>query len=73
MKRIELLAPAGSFEALKAAISNGADAVYLGGKNFGARPLRRAIQTLVEDRISEEILEGNLEKNKKWKLQFKGQ
>ena len=37
MKRIELLAPAGSFEALKAAISNGADAVYLGGKNFGAR------------------------------------
>ena len=38
-------------------------------KNFGARPLRRAIQTLVEDRISEEILEGNLQKNKKWKLE----
>ena len=37
-------------------------------KNFGARPLRRTIQTLVEDRISEEILEGNLQKNKKWKL-----
>ena len=37
-------------------------------KNFGARPLRRAIQTLVEDRISEEILEGNLQINKKWKL-----
>ena len=37
-------------------------------KNFGARPLRRTIQTLVEDRISEEILEGNLKKNKKWKL-----
>ena len=37
-------------------------------KNFGARPLRRAIQNLVEDRISEEILEGNLQKNKKWKL-----
>ena len=36
-KRIELLAPAGSFEALKAAVANGADAVYLGGKNFGAR------------------------------------
>ena len=37
-------------------------------KNFGARPLRRAIQTLVEDRISEEILEGNLQKNRKWRL-----
>ena len=40
-------------------------------KNFGARPLRRAIQTLVEDRISEEILEGNLNKNQKWKLSAK--
>jgi len=38
-------------------------------KNFGARPLRRTIQTLVEDRISEEILEGNLKKNQKWKLE----
>ena len=37
MKRIELLAPAGNFDALKAAVCNGADAVYLGGKNFGAR------------------------------------
>lgn len=36
-KRIELLAPAGSFEALKAAVENGADAVYLGGKMFNAR------------------------------------
>ncbi len=33
----ELLAPAGSMEAFYAAILNGADAVYLGGKNFGAR------------------------------------
>lgn len=33
----ELLAPAGSPAALKAAISAGADAVYLGGKTFGAR------------------------------------
>ena len=40
-------------------------------KNFGARPLRRAIQNLVEDRISEEILEGNLQKNKKWILKAK--
>ncbi|WP_232380862.1 peptidase U32 family protein [Paenibacillus tianjinensis] len=33
----ELLAPAGSMEALKAAISNGCDAVYLGMQKFGAR------------------------------------
>lgn len=33
----ELLAPAGSFEALRAAIANGANAVYLGGKGFSAR------------------------------------
>ena len=33
----ELLAPAGSMEALHAAIANGADAVYLGMRKFGAR------------------------------------
>lgn len=33
----ELLAPAGSKEALYAAIAAGADAVYLGGQRFGAR------------------------------------
>ena len=38
--------------------------------NFGARPLRRTIQNLVEDRISEEILAGNLKKNKKWVLKM---
>ena len=37
MKKVELLAPAGNFDCLKAAINNGADAVYLGGKNFSAR------------------------------------
>ena len=34
---IELLAPAGSFDALKAAVEAGADAVYLAGEKFGAR------------------------------------
>ena len=34
---VELLAPAGSIEALDAAISEGADAVYLGLKSFNAR------------------------------------
>lgn len=33
----ELLAPAGSFKALEAAIDAGADAVYFGGEAFGAR------------------------------------
>ena len=37
MKKVELLAPAGNMEALKAAIQAGCDAVYIGGKNFGAR------------------------------------
>lgn len=36
-KKPELLAPAGDAHALKAAVENGADAVYLGGKMFGAR------------------------------------
>ncbi|HHU62410.1 MAG: U32 family peptidase [Bacillota bacterium] len=34
---MELLAPAGSFEAMKAAVENGADAVYLGGRAYSAR------------------------------------
>lgn len=34
---LELLAPAGNFEALKAAVEAGANAVYLAGDHFGAR------------------------------------
>lgn len=37
MKRPELLAPAGNLEKLKIAVIYGADAVYLGGENFGLR------------------------------------
>ena len=37
MHNIELLAPVGSMESLFAAVQNGADAVYLGGKVFSAR------------------------------------
>lgn len=37
MKKVELLAPAGSMECLKAVIEAGCDAVYLGGYQFGAR------------------------------------
>ncbi len=36
-KNIELLAPAGSYETMQAAIAAGADAVYIGGQLFGAR------------------------------------
>lgn len=36
-KRPEILAPAGSMDALRAAVYAGADAVYLGGNRFGAR------------------------------------
>lgn len=36
-RKIELLAPAGSYEAFCAVLSAGADAVYLGGSRFGAR------------------------------------
>lgn len=35
--KVELLAPAGSYESLTAALSAGADAVYTGGSRFGAR------------------------------------
>lgn len=36
-KKVELLAPAGNLVALKAAVENGADAVYVGGTLFSAR------------------------------------
>jgi U32 family peptidase len=36
-KMVELLAPSGDFESLRAAVLNGADAVYIGGKEFSAR------------------------------------
>ncbi len=36
-KRVELLAPAGSYDCMRAAINAGADAVYMGGSRFGAR------------------------------------
>ena len=36
-ENFELLAPAGSFEILKAVIEAGADAVYVGGSKYGAR------------------------------------
>ncbi len=39
--KLELLAPAGKWEALKAVINAGADAVYLGGKQYNMRRHRK--------------------------------
>ena len=37
MKHVELLSPAGNYTSLIYAVNNGADAVYIGGKKYGAR------------------------------------
>lgn len=44
---MELLAPAGSFATLKAAVQSGADAVYIGGSKFSAR--RSAVNFDIEE------------------------
>lgn len=36
-QKVELLAPAGNFSCFRAAVNAGADAVYLGGEQYGAR------------------------------------
>lgn len=40
-------------------------------KNFGARPLRRTIQNLIEDKIAEAILDGKIQKGEKIKVDVK--
>lgn len=50
--RVEILAPAGSMECLKAAIAAGADAVYTGGALFGARAYAH---NLTEEELLEAI------------------
>ena len=53
MKReVEILAPAGSWECLEAAVCAGADAVYIGGSRFGARA---HADNLNEERMLEAI------------------
>lgn len=52
MRKIEILAPAGSFESLKAAVSASCDAVYIGGNLFGARAYAN---NLNEDSMMEAI------------------
>ncbi len=51
MKRnIEILAPAGSYEGMRAAMNAGCDAVYIGGSSFGARAYANNLEeeTLLE-------------------------
>ena len=52
LQKPELLAPAGDLEKLKMAIIYGADAVYLGGEQFG---LRKASKNFTIDEIKEGI------------------
>lgn len=48
----ELLSPAGDIEKLKVAVQNGADAIYMAGKNFGARAFSKNFEN---DEIIEAI------------------
>ncbi|MEA4854439.1 MAG: U32 family peptidase [Christensenella sp.] len=43
---MELLSPAGGFDSLKAAVENGADAVYIGAQKFSARGLSQNFDDL---------------------------
>ena len=49
---VELLSPAGDIEKLKIAVQNGADAIYMAGKKFGARAFSKNFE---DDEILEAI------------------
>ncbi|MFZ7130925.1 MAG: DUF3656 domain-containing U32 family peptidase [Eubacteriales bacterium] len=53
MRKPELLAPAGDMETLKAAVIAGADAIYLGGKDFNAR---RNANNFTREEIQEAVI-----------------
>lgn len=53
MNKVELLAPAGNFSKLKTAIYYGADAVYIGGKNFSLRELS---DNFTDDEIADAVM-----------------
>ena len=57
----ELLAPAGSYEGVKAAAAAGADAVYTGGTKFSARAFAR---NLSEEQLLQAIDELHLQGKK---------
>ena len=57
-KSVELLAPAGNWDALVAAVEAGADAVYLGGKHFNMR-MHRNKETNFDDEMLKKAMENN--------------
>lgn len=61
MKKIELLAPAGDLETLKVAIQAGANAVYLAGKQFGARSFS---PNFTEEELKEAVIYAHLRRVK---------
>ena len=52
MKRVELLSPVGNMDTLYQAIHNGADAIYLAGKKYGAR---KYSNNFTEEELTEAI------------------
>lgn len=59
--KIEILAPAGSVDRMKAAFAAGADACYIGGRNFGARAYA---ENPLEDALVEAIHYAHLHEKK---------
>lgn len=57
-----------SLEVSDAAVAHLAESGF--DKNYGARPVRRAIQTKVEDELAERILEGTISAGDKVKVDF---
>ena len=75
MNNIELLSPVGDFECLKAAIQNGANAVYLGAsmfsaranaKNFNLEELKNAIEYAALRNVKIHLALNTLIKNEEW-------
>lgn len=75
MDNIELLSPVGDFECLKAAIQNGANAVYLGASSFSARAsaknfdleeLKNAIEYASLRNVKVHLALNTLIKNDEW-------
>ncbi len=56
-RKIEILAPAGSYDGMRAAMNAGCDAVYIGGSSFGARAYAN---NLTEDQLIQAIEEAHV-------------
>jgi putative protease len=60
-RQIEILAPAGSYEGMKAAMNAGCNAVYIGGSSFGARAFANNLE---EDTLLRAIDEAHVRDKK---------